>query len=152
MEVCKTLSFVLIFFNIVYAKLYYINEVCKFQTSTSLFCKWVNEGIYVLRVQSPNYNHVEHIEFDRLQNSIMDANGFQKLSAISFPMSQYDTTKKICDHIRRQRHRVTLYESTISVTCVSILTACRCTGLHTPCHVPINNYYVSMLQRSSAHY
>lgn len=152
MEVCYTLSFVLIFFNIVYAKLYYINEVCKFKTSTSLYCEWVNEGIYVLREQSPNYNYVEHIEFDRLQNSIVDANGFKKLKTISFPMSQFDTTRQLCDHIRRQRQRVTLYEGTISVSCVSIPTACRCTGLRTPCHMPINNYCVSMLQRSSAHY
>ena len=28
----------------------------------------------------------------------------------------------------------------------------RCTGLHTSCHVPVNNYCVSILQMSPAHY
>ena len=28
----------------------------------------------------------------------------------------------------------------------------RCTGLHTPCHMPVNNNYASMLQGSPAHY
>ena len=106
----------------------------------------------MLRQQTTNYKHVEHIEFDRLQNSVVDVNGFQKLTAISFPVSQFDTSQKICDHITSQRHTVTLHEGAISVACVSILIACRCAGLHTPCHMAVYNYCASMLQRRPAHY
>ena len=33
-----------------------------------------------------------------------------------------------------------------------VLTSFRCKGLHTSCHVPVNSYCASMLQRSPAHH
>ena len=65
--------FVLLFLVInVQAKTYYINDVCRFQTSSSLICEWVNEGNYTEREPNINHRHVEHIDFNRLQNSSIE--------------------------------------------------------------------------------
>lgn len=83
-----------------------MSDTCAVGLDTYYSCVWDGEGIYESLTLDDN---VVRIEFDRLQNSRVDAGNMPNLQDLYFEESPFDWGRELCSYIFNRQSDVTVH-------------------------------------------